>query len=243
MSIFLARSAIWEVAGRESEGEMRTRLIACAMVFVWVSSVNGACWIGPGSNSGLVVRPQAYVDAVAPLDRAWYCFNHELPATVMTNLDLGHFSFATTPPTTNVVAQNAPVAGALPSSAPMALLVEDAGAEPTSLTFLMNEPVISLGFALLGATSLARLQVFGEADSVLGDYIIPAGLADERRWIGMSEDDRDIFSVRIEPLSPGAYGIDDVVIGVHAPEPSTLMGLLFLATLAFPARRGIVFTS
>jgi len=238
--IFLARADLENMRGRPSEGEMGTRLVLCAVTFVLVSSADGARWIGPGSPSGPVERPQSYLETVAPLVREIYSFNHLSPASVVTGLDLGDFSLATSPPTTNVVADTAPVAGALPASEPIALLVEEADAEPTSLTLLMNEPVISVGFALLGSVSSMRLQIFGEADSLLGDYVIPDGMADERRWIGMSENDRDIFSVRIEPLSPGTYGIDDVEIGVHAPEPSALVYFLFAAALAFPARRVIV---
>ena len=198
-----------------------------------VGMAQGARWIGPGSMTGSVERPSQYLETVASLALEQFGFDDLGPATDVNRQDLGGFVLATGSPEASVEAQTDPVAGAEPASPPIALLIGEAGSDVTALDFVMAEPVISAGFVLMGIESPARLKVYGTEGNVIGDYVIPSGQPGERRWIGISEDDRNISIVRVQPTSPGDYGIDDLELGLHTPEPATVL-LLAWITLVRP---------
>jgi len=199
-------------------------------------TAHAARWVGPGNTTGPVEQPGLYLQAVAPLALERNTFDHLGPGTDVNRHSLGSFGLLTTSAEDSIVARTGPVAGAEPASPTIALLVSGPSSHAAELNFVMTDPVISVAFVLMGLESSAYLKVYGANDSIIGDYVIPAGLPGERRWIGIAEDDRNIFSVRLQPTTTGRdYAIDDVELGVHAPEPATLV-LAACIAVALPAR-------
>ena len=197
--------------------------VAMMVVFAGVASARASRWIGESSITGPVHRPALYLEAIEPLVCEQFDFDHLIPDTRVDRADLGGFSLHSSPAQNFVIAKAGLVAGTEPGTPPIALLIKADGPPPTTLSFVMSEPVISVGFVLMGLDSPARLKVFGGSESLIGDYVIPAGQAGTRRWIGLSEDDRNIWRVQLEPTGVGEYAIDDVELGVHTPEPVSFL--------------------
>ena len=76
---------------------------------------------------------------------------------------------------------------------------------------------------LVGLKSPALLSVYGAGDSLIATYTIPSASSEERQWVGVVEDGRDMFSVVLAPQSRGSYAIDDVETGSRSPEPASAL--------------------
>ncbi len=201
-----------------------------------VSIADAARWVGPGSFTGPVERPSLYLEAVASLALTQFNLDDLVSGTNVDRRDLGGFGFVTASAGASIVARTAPVAGAEPASSPIALLAAGTSSEAARLNFVMTEPVMSVGFVLMGVESWASLRVHGPGGELIGNYLVPPGLPGERRWIGIAQDDRNISRVQLQPMSPGDYAVDDVELGVHAPEPTALV---LWSWVAVPGRRRI----
>ncbi len=211
---------------------MNRPLLTAAVMLGLLRDVRATRWVGPASTFGPVDQPASYVQAVDHLVREQYGFEDLGPGTSISQISLGSMSLNSSPALfSSVVAAADPVAGTSTSTGTRAAHVTQANGQPTFLTFQLDQPVISLAFVLMGLESAAWIEAFGgdTGTDSLGRYSIPApGQPGVRRWIGIMEDERSIWKVRLEPTLSEDYAIDDVEIGVHAPEPASaaIWGLL-----------------
>ncbi|NLX14261.1 MAG: hypothetical protein GXY44_11490 [Phycisphaerales bacterium] len=184
-------------------------------------------WVGKANASGPVARPAKYLQATSPLVLTQYNFDQYDQGQELFGHELGGFVITTNPASAKVLARRDTVVGALPASEPMAVYMAASSNRMTRIMINFSEPVSSVGFVLMGQDSL-RLTVAGPRGE--STCTIPQlAYAGCRRWVGMGGGDEEIYGISLEIEAGKEFGMDDLEIGRHAPEP----GGLALAVLMF----------
>ena len=219
---------------REVKGEMRKITFTLVMGVLLAFSDSsfgigtGTVWVGQSSTTGQVVRPDSYEQAVATLRLSRFTFDNYGAGTVLNNVDLGGVILSANAGGASLTIDTSRKAGAEPASPPNVLYVDEAPSNPTKLTFLLTEPVKSLGFVLGGLGSSSYLRVYDEQAVLVGSYPIPSALSVKRRWIAVMENNCWIKKVELVPDFKECYAIDDLELG-HAPEPGSLVLFMGMA--------------
>ncbi len=213
------------------------RAAAIGMLVLASARIAGAdhVWIGePSPPDAKLVQPAGYASLTSQLLMERHNFEDLPTGASVSQMGLGRLLMTVSPVSAYLAVQSGTVAGAQPSSGTKAVDVMQLPDQPTALTFVTSEPLISVGFVLMGLESNVQLTIYaGEGGStVLGPYTI-TGYGDPRirRWIGISADDRIIRRVQIRPTASDEYAVDDVEFGVHAPEPATAVGFALIVLL------------
>jgi hypothetical protein len=204
---------------------MNAHRLAIAIAITVCVPAHAAVWVGYGTRSVSMEIPSGYTSAVGHLFHRGSDFETLPEGTDAAAQDLGGFYVGSTP-TNSVRVTKGISAGAAPSSGQMSLYLSKATGTPTVLTIGLFEPVMSVGLALMGLESSSTLRIYGgnSHTDLLGVYTIPpAGTTNLRRWVGVYEDERTIWKMQLTPGAAEDYAIDDVEIGVHAPEPGSLV--------------------
>lgn len=215
-----------------------SRGMSALLVLGATAAAHATIWIGnPSSAQEEITAPEGYTNTVGSLLTVRYTFDDLSAGTSVQQANLGGLVMVTSPVSVPLVVRSGLVAGTEPSSAPHAVLVGRSEAGRTKLTLHFTEPVLSVGFVLMGLQSDFAIRTFGSGQERIDSYPgIPGSQVGIRRWIGVYEGGRDIFSVEIEPAGSEEYAIDDVETGVHFPEPATAT-LLLIAGMLGAVRR------
>lgn len=192
-------------------------------------------WVGNANNSGAVAKPSHYMQAVAPLNRTRHDFDDCSEGQELSVQDLGGFYFVVAPISASVQARKGSVAGVLPISEPIAVSVSASRNGATRLFIEMIDPISSVGFVLMGLESSARLTVRGTVRDT-SCTIPPVAINGFRRWVGMRAWDEEIRGICLEVQAGEDFGLDDLEIGHHAPEPGG-PAMLTLLYVMRPKRR------
>lgn len=209
--------------------------------WIWTAFCVGLCgrqaggtvWLGELSTHGPVQRPRAYVAAVDHLAKAHVSFDSFQPGQLLNGVACGPIVLRSHP-WQPLTAQKGPVAGVEPTSRPMALDVP-AGPTATQLQLYLPETAMSLGLVLMGLDCETRIDLYRADGRTLRTFRIPAGQSDTRQWLGVVESEKFTLAV-ITPLQARGFGVDDLEIGLHAPEPATLIVWSAAAGLALGRR-------
>ena len=216
----------------------RIAIAAIALLLVGVSPVLAVVWVGPGSATGQVAYPPSYLEAVALLEMTRLDFDGLTDGANMAGHDLGGVVLQLgVSPDGLVVARSGLVAGAEPSSSPMALLVGGASYPHVPLDIEIFETVESVGFVLMGLDTTLQLRVFNQEETLISQYVIPVFESAQRRRIGIWEAGTPIGRLELLPQVATEYAIDDLELGTSMPEPATL-SLVLLGWGMLAARRG-----
>ena len=201
-----------------------TITVTVCLVLASIAPVRGAYHIvvGPGTLDGPVPRPQTYLDVVAPLATDRFGFDNDMPGQNFAEMDLGPVTMSTPSAGGSIVVQADRVAGARVATGPNGLLITSVGADPRRVDFRMGVPVQSLGFTLLGGETAVQVRLYG-SDGSLTAAVVPHGIVGDRRWVGLFGDAAVITRIEVEALSDDDFGLDDVEVGHHAPEPTSLL--------------------
>lgn len=206
--------------------------------FVYADTVNVTRYVGQEFPAGVVVKPNDYLNAVAPLYKSQYDFDDGQAGESLNYKKVGDVTLRIGGFHQIVLRQNLQ-SGALPSSAPLAAELSSDGMTIPKVEFKMEEPVISFGLVLMGTTEDFDISIKGP--DFKADYFLPgATTSASRRWVSVMTDARYIETVSFAPRSSVDFAFDDMEIGVHAPEPVALTNLLLGIILLLPKRYGIV---
>jgi hypothetical protein len=119
-----------------------------------------------------------------------------------------------------VVVKSGLVADVPPASGSKAIEIPAVAGQATELTVLYDQAVQVAGFVALNLNSSYFVSTYGAEGDLISRVLVPAVPSGHRQWIGVYEQGRDFFTLRIEPTSPGRYGIDNLEYSRHAPEPA-----------------------
>ncbi len=219
--------------GRFSDFLCATGLLLILPVISATAAVD--FWVGKANSAGDITKPANYVQSIAPLILSQHHFDHLSSGQDLSVYDLGGFYFSVKPISAKVEARQGPVAGVQPVSDSLAVYIGASRNGTTQLWIDMIQPVNSLGFALMGVESSARLTVQGTVRETTCT-IPPVATAGFRRWLGMCARDEEIRRICLEVQAGEDFGLDDLEIGRHAPEPGGLPLAMLLFTI-WPKRR------
>lgn len=195
--------------------------------------------IGVPSVTGPVARPQRYLDATNGFGMFRDHFDALPAGHSLLGFNAGAY-FIPRPPGGNTfiaVSASAALIGAEVSTDPLAAYISSAGGDQGVLRFELFEPAFSFGFALLDAEELLLIRVFGE-QGMLIQNALPPQVSGQRHFVGIAEGAERITAVELWPAVPTSFGIDDVEIGLHTPEPGAFTLMLIASALALARRRG-----
>ncbi len=199
-------------------------------------------WIGTSSVTGEVSRPANYEKAISSLSLKTFDFE-DLSVGLTTHcLEFDDLALVVGPVGNNLSNRSGEVAGALPGSAPNALLImQPVSGQVPSLNFILHEPIASVGFTLMGLKGSALIRAVDQDQEYL--FHVPAvSNKAVRRHIGFYSSTAAIHELQITPQSVEEFSIDDIQVGYHSPEPDSLILLCFCMMLVGRKRRSPVST-
>lgn len=204
-----------------------TSLNATAMATRWVGvpTAGGAVERHPTHQQVLLSQPYTQVDFEnlgVGMNVAGYSLSGMIPFT--------------DPLWAAAVVRSGLVADVPPASGSRAIEIPAVAGQGSHLIVYYDQPVQVAGFVAMNLNSLYYVSTYDADATLISRTLMPAVPAGNRQWIGIYEQGRNFFAMRIEPVSSGRYGIDNLEYSRHAPEPST--AFMLLGALSCIARRG-----
>lgn len=210
-------------------------LLAACVVLIPVSSASATRWLGMPTAAGAVERHPAHEQVLLSQPFTQLDFEDLAIGVNVTGYALSGMVIYPEPLWASVVVRSAPVADVPPAGGSRAIEIPAVSGQGTALRIDYDQAVQVAGFAALNLNADYYVSTYDADDSLISRVLMPGVPSGYRQWVGVHEQGRDFFTLRIEPTAPGRYGIDNLEYSRHAPEPSAVS--LWLAGLYWMRRR------
>lgn len=197
-------------------------LLATSVILMPSAPAMGTRWIGVPARQGQVERHPAYQQILSSYPITQVDFEDIAVGTNVVGYSLSGMALYSQPPWVPLLVKSDPIAGVPPASGIRGIEISGVTGQGTGLKINYDRTVQVAGFVALNLNSDYYVSTYDQEGGLISRVLMPAVPSGHRQWIGVYEQGRDFFSLRIEPTSPGRYGIDNLEYSYHSPEPSAL---------------------